>query len=154
MNDDEIMRAVLMAIDHIRVEQPPLEFHIVHERSTAHRLAVQMEPAFPGWNIDCEYDRYGQIRKVVEGIRACDERRATDRVLPDVIVHHRGNNGPQHNLLVVEMKKDAPQDDCDFEKLRRMTVQNGAFSYQLGLYINLNQGQFDCTWFKDGATLV
>jgi hypothetical protein len=137
MNDDELKQVIARAIDHIRGEDPPLDFHIVHERSTAHRLAVYMEPGFPTWNTDCEYDRHGQVRKLVEGIHACNRRRATDRILPDIIVHHRGHNGAGHNLLVVELKKDAARDRCDFEKLQRMTDQEGPFCYQLGLYINL-----------------
>jgi hypothetical protein len=153
MNDEEIMRAVIKAIGLLRNEQPSLEFNVVHERSTAHRLAVQMEPFFPAWNVDCEYDRHGQVRKLLAGIRACNERRATERILPDIVVHHRGNTGPEHNLLVVEIKKDASADPCDLEKLRRMTQPRGSFGYRLGLYINLNQGRFDCNWFKNGAAI-
>lgn len=151
MNDDDIQRIIAHSLHCLRNEQPPLDFHIVHERSTAHRLAVYLESPFHGWNIDCEYDRDGQARKLLGGIRACSPRRTTDHILPDIIVHHRGQNGHQHNLLVIEIKKDAAQDQCDFERLRRMTQRNGSFCYQLGLYINLNGGQFDCTWFKDGA---
>jgi len=153
MNDDEIQQIVVHSLHCLRDEQPPLDFHIVHERSTSHRLAVHLESHFRGWNVDCEYDRYGQVQKLLDGIRACNRRRRTDRILPDIIIHHRGHNGPQHNLLVVEIKKDAIQDRCDFEKLRRMTRQNGSFCYQLGLYINLDGGQFNCTWFKNGATI-
>jgi hypothetical protein len=153
MNDEQIKQAVQRAFDSLRAEQPPLDFHIVHERSTAHRLALHLEPCFNGWNIDCEYDRYGRVQKLLEGIRACDERRRTDRILPDIIVHHRGQNGSGHNLLVVELKKDEVQDPCDFEKLQGMTYSHGSFSYQLGLYVNINRGQFDCTWFKDGAVI-
>jgi hypothetical protein len=29
------------------------------ERALTHRLAVQFERQFPGWEIDCEYDRLG-----------------------------------------------------------------------------------------------
>ena len=154
MNDAEIMQAVQHAIDSLRGELPPLDFHIVHERSTAHRLALHLEPHFAGWNLDCEYDRFGKLQKLLEGIRACDTRRATDRILPDIIVHHREQHGTEHNLLVVEIKKADVRDDCDFEKLRLMTESQGQFRYQIGLYINLNRGDFDCTWFKDGAALA
>ncbi len=80
-----------------------MEFHDVHERSTAHRLAVHMEAHFRGtWNVDCEYDRDGQVRKTLEGIAQCDGRK-TDNILPDIIVHHRGYEGRLHNLLVIEL---------------------------------------------------
>lgn len=32
----------------------------VGERALTHRLAVQLEKQFPGWEIDCEYDRLGE----------------------------------------------------------------------------------------------
>ena len=154
MNEAEIRQVVQRAIDALRAERPPLDFHIVHERSTAHRLALHLEPHFEGWNLDCEYDRFGRLQKLLDGIRACDTRRTTDRILPDIIVHHREQQGTEHNLLVVEIKKSAERDDCDFEKLRLMTDPHGEFRYQFGLYINLNRGHFDCTWFKDGAAVA
>jgi hypothetical protein len=153
MNDEEIKQCIARAFERLLGEQPSLDFHHVHERSTSHRLAVQMEPEFPGWNIDCEYDRSEQMRKLLDGIRDCDPERATDRIFPDIIVHHRGVNGPQHNLLVVELKKDAREDRCDFQKLCGLTDPGRPFGYQLGLYININHGQFDCTWFKDGRAI-
>jgi hypothetical protein len=116
-------------------------------------LAVHMEAELPWWNIDCEYDRYGEVQKLLEGIRECDERRKTDRILPDIIIHRRGGNEPGDNLLVVELKKDVAEDHRDFEKLRGMTDQGGTFRYRLGLYININHGRFDCAWFKNGTTI-
>jgi hypothetical protein len=112
-----------------------------------------MEAGFLGWNIDCEYDRSEQMQKLLAGMRECDEERATDRIFPDIIVHHRGANGPAHNLLVVELKKNAGLDRCDFLKLIGLTDPGHPFGYQLGLYININHGQFDCTWFKNGRPL-
>ena len=153
MEDEDIRKVVEDAIAALQGEEPPLDFHIVHERSTAHRLAMHLEPHFPGWNIDCEYDRYGDVKKLLEGVRVCDEQRKTDRIFPDVIVHHRTQHGIGHNLLVIEMKKDAERDRCDFAKLQGMTDLQGAFCYQLGLYINFNQGHFDRTWFKAGEII-
>lgn len=97
-------------------------------------------------------DRYGQVQKLLEGIRACDQRR-TDRILPDIIVYHRGQNGIERNLLVVELKKDDPQDACDFAKLGGLTDLRGPFCYELGLYININRGAFSCTWFKNARVI-
>jgi len=153
MNDDKIQRIVARAIAQVLDEEPQLDFDRVHERSIAHRLAVHMESGFPSWSIDCEYDRYGEAQKLLDGIKECDERRTTDRILPDIIVHRRGENERGDNLLVVELKKHIAEDHCDFEKLRGMTHQEGMFRYQLGLYINIDHGRFDCVWFKDGTTI-
>ena len=148
MEDDEIKENVERAIQVLKTEDPVLAVESVHERSTAHRLAVHMEPLFAGWNIDCEYDRYGTALKELEGIAECDDKRKTDRILPDIIVHRRREDD---NLLVVELKKNDPEDLCDFRKLELFTALNGNYRYQLGLYININNGAFNCVWFKDGA---
>ena len=29
----------------------------INERTISHRLAMYLEPHFPGWNVDCEYNR-------------------------------------------------------------------------------------------------
>ena len=150
MTDSEIQDAVDAAIKSLRLEQPPLAFDSVHERSTAHRLAVYFDQLFAGWNVDCEYDRDGQLAKTLMGIAGCDRRKVTDSILPDIIVHHRREGGQDHNLLVVEMKKTATEDSCDRKKLELLTSPNGHYRYKIGLYININGGRFDQTWYKAG----
>ena len=153
MTNEQVRAAVRAAIECLQGETPPLEFRDVHERSTAYRLAVHMEPHFGGtWNVDCEYDRDGQVRKTLEGITQCDGRK-TDAIVPDIIVHHRGYEGRFHNLLVIELKKDAAEDPCDRKKLELLTRTDGHYGYQLGLYINIDGGRCTCTWYKDGQRL-
>jgi len=106
-----------------------------------------MEPLFPGWNIDCEYDRDGMVQKELSGIAGCNAKKKTDTILPDIIVHERTET---KNLLVIELKKDNEKDVCDIKKLKLFTKQSGRYKYNLGLYININNGEFDCTWFKNG----
>ncbi|MFN3828229.1 MAG: hypothetical protein ACK4NR_11470 [Micavibrio sp.] len=150
MTDDEIKTSVQHAINALKAETPQLSFSTVHERSTAHRLAVHMESHFPNWNIDCEYDRDEQRLKLLIGIRECAHDRATDRILPDITVHHRERPGADHNLLVIEIKKNSADNACDRKKLELLTSK-GHYEYQLGLYININHGAFDCTWYKNGG---
>lgn len=150
MTDDEIRAAIETALQLLSAEKPALDFAAVHERSTAHRLAVQMEPLFAGWNVDCEYDRDGRVLKELDGVRECDPQRATDHILPDIVVHHRIHHGREHNLLVIEMKKNAVRDQCDWTKLQLLTRPDGRYAYQLGLYINVADGRFVQTWFRDG----
>jgi hypothetical protein len=153
MTDDEVLAAILRAIEGLRNEHPPLAFGRVHERSVAHRLAVQMEPLFTGWNIDCEYDRDGLLKKLLDGIRECDGR-STAIIYPDIIVHHRNSTGRENNLLAIELKQDAAADACDRTKLELMTRQNGYYQYQLGLYVCIDGGNFILTWFKNGAQII
>jgi hypothetical protein len=150
MSDDQIQTAVA-AIRSLTDESSTLNFDSVHERSTAHRLAVHFDPLFTGWNVDCEYDRDGQLQKALMGIAGCDNRKPTDAILPDIIVHHRQGHGRDNNLVVVEIKKHTPEDRCDTRKLELLTDPGGHYQYQVGLYINIDNGGFDCTWYKDGA---
>jgi hypothetical protein len=150
MTEEQVKAAVAAAIAGLRRETPPLDFQRVHERSTAHRLAVHMEPLFAPWNVDCEYDRDGQTKKYLQGIAQCDRQRETDAILPDIIVHVRREHGRENNLLVVELKKNHSEDACDRMKLELFTAIGGHYEYQLGLYINIDRGNFTCTWYSGG----
>lgn len=151
MTDNEVRAAVRIALRNLLAENPVLDFSAVHERSTAHRLAVHMEPLFEDWNVDCEYDRDGQVRKSLDGIAECNEQRRTNFILPDIIVHRRQQTGRENNLLVIELKKDAAFNECDWKKLQLLTGPIGRYAYQLGLYVNFDNGNFEQTWFKDGV---
>jgi hypothetical protein len=151
MKEAQVRAAVDSAIAGVRGETPPLNFQCAHERSIAHRLAVHMEPYFDKeWNVDCEYDRDGELKKALEGIEGCDAEKKTDEILPDIIVHHRKGKGRNHNLLVIEIKKAAREDPCDRRKLELLTDPRGHYQYQLGLYINVDGGNFILTWYRDG----
>lgn len=154
MTEGQVQAAIQSAIEGIRQEERPLNFELTHERTIAQRLAVHLQPSFGGeWDVDCEYDRDGQLKKTLEGIKGCDSEKKTDEILPDIIVHHRGGEHRAHNLLVVEIKKDDREDPCDRRKLELLTASDGHYQYQLGLYINVNGGNFVCTWYKDGQQL-
>ena len=57
-----------------------------NEWCIAHRLAVYLEREFPGWEVDCEYNRQGED---------CDEKTnaqtggKTEATRPDIILHRR-----------------------------------------------------------------
>jgi hypothetical protein len=150
MPKEELVTAVLRAIADLRAELPPLNFGEVYERTTAHAFACHLARYFPNWNVDCEYDRDGTLFKMLEGIRECEEERKTNRIYPDIIIHHRGGRGRESNLLVIEMKRDAVEDPCDRLKLELMTATDGRYQYQTGLYLNIDNGVFHQTWYENG----
>jgi len=154
MNDDQIKLVVEEAIEAVKSETRPLDFKHVHERSIAHRLALHMERKFQlsDWDVDCEYDRKGLIRKELMGMKGCAGKK-TDLILPDIIVHRRQMSGAEHNLLVMEIKKCRDEDKCDFQKLMGLTDCVGRFSYKLGAYVNVDGGKFNCKWFRNGREL-
>jgi hypothetical protein len=98
------------------------------ERCIAARLMMYLQQAFPEYAVDAEYNRAGNIPKKLGLPDECAnhwDKEGRAFVVPDVIVHRRGPDGP--NLLVLELKKTTNPEgsDCD-----RMRVH--AFRAQLG----------------------
>lgn len=95
------------------------------ERCIAARLAFHLQRMFPEYHVDVEYNRAGDTPKRLKVPEECanaldDEGRAL--VVPDVIVHRRGPDGP--NLIGLELKKttDPRGPDCDRERIRALTI--------------------------------
>lgn len=110
------------------------------ERCIAHRFAVHLANVFSEWDIDCEYNRNGHRFKELPLSEECrDLFRKTDRVVPDIVVHKRGKDGP--NLLAIEIKIDGrPGEDCDLTKLCGYMSMIG---YSFGLYVCFRSGHVD-----------
>ena len=87
-----------------------------NERSITHRLAIHLESVFPGYNVDCEYNRDGVDPKILNGFKKNIDSGDTSgiTVYPDIIIHHRGE---KCNFIVIEAKKNSNKDDSDKEKL-------------------------------------
>jgi hypothetical protein len=140
-----ISEAVTAAYEQLLRRDRPLLRVDSSERSISHKLAQYLEPYFPGWHVDCEYNRDGADAKrllnanlpVDFEVRACDVDGAT--TLPDIIVHKRGRRGP--NLLVVEVKKSHTQFQAhsrywpDDESKVRAFVNGDRYGYQYGCLV-------------------
>lgn len=87
-----------------------------NERSITHCLAIHLESVFPGYNVDCEYNRDGFNSKRLIGYKKKIDFDDTDGVtiFPDIIIHHRGK---RDNFIVIEAKKLSNTDNSDKEKL-------------------------------------
>lgn len=107
------------------------------ERCIAHRFAIYLANEFPEWDVDCEYNRNGHRLKELPLSDSCRELlRTTDRVVPDVVVHKRGEDGP--NLIAIELKiARRTGEDCDLAKLRGYISVIG---YRFGLYVCFRSG--------------
>ena len=114
-----------------------------NERSITHKLGEHLQKVFPGWDVDCEYNRDGEQPKRLrseleakgakhEGLEPDDTEAKT--VYPDIIVHRRCTS---HNLLVIEAKKRCHLDSTsiDEHKLKRFTSRCGQFGYRYGLLL-------------------
>jgi hypothetical protein len=123
---EEIEKALNAAIAQLLLADADILSLDINERTISHRLAIYLELYFPGWNVDCEYNRDHEDVKRLDIRRrnvSSDDTQATT-VFPDIIVHRRNTD---QNLLVIEMKKTSSQenDEYDYGKLR-------AFKNQLG----------------------
>lgn len=99
---------------------------------------------FPGWDVDCEYNRDSNVPKRLQS--SLFQRDSNDvaphrdtegkTVFPDIIVHKRGT---QVNLLVVEVKKTTSTvcDDVDIIKLCAFMEELG---YKHALFLKLGAG--------------
>lgn len=125
-----------------------------NERSITHRFAIYIEKEFPGWDVDCEYNRDGEKTKKVE-VKTSDGAgdKKTSAVLPDIIVHERGREG--RNLLVIEAKKNISSNkkterETDKQKICAYIED---YNYQTGLFIIFNVENrplsADLEWYHD-----
>jgi len=98
------------------------------ERCIAARLAMYLQGTFPEYAVDAEYNRDGDTPKRLDLHSDCANYRnehGESLVVPDVIVHRRGPEGP--NILVLEVKKTsnpAPR-DCDRARIHAFRAQYG-----------------------------
>ena len=70
------------------------------ERTLTHRLAVHLEKQFPGWQVDCDYDRLGdRTLRLPHGTIISTDDHLGKSVYPDIVVHQRAI---PNNLVAVE----------------------------------------------------
>lgn len=159
MNRQAVEDALRASIGRLLVDDRFLLEYDVHECAIAHRIAVYLEAPCADFNVDCEYNNdldsalgrkevYFPSMPIAESVR------------PDIIVHRRGRNGRDCNLLVVEIKKAAGgqgRRGSDRAKLESFTAQDGPnhFCYMLGAALILgvkdDAGQCTIDWFVNGT---
>lgn len=143
----EVRSRLERAVSTFKVREHSLIRWDPSERSLTHRLAVSIEAEFPGWDVDCEYNRVGRLPKQLKGLvpeHARTDDEDADTVFPDIIVHRRGPEGP--NLLVVEAKKATSRASADKDKCKLKCYRN-ELSYQHAAFILLPAGE------KEGAAI-
>jgi hypothetical protein len=122
----DILNRLNAALEDFKEEDLILLTLTADERAATHRIAIHIEKEFPGWNVDCEYNRKRHGVKELPGIGA---------VRPDIIVHHRDT---EDNLLVIEVKKKGKEIQKDRLKLIEFTKSDGEFCYKFGMLLILN----------------
>jgi hypothetical protein len=148
-NFEEINHRIKIAIEILFKNDIFLLKNDVNERSISHKLAEYLQQQFPGWNVDCEYNRKKIDIKKLEGISECSEEKSTDIVIPDIIIHQRNKN--TKNLLVLEIKTNNDNPNCDIKKLEFFTSEKGEYKYNFGLFLKFNKSDDpELIWYKNG----
>jgi hypothetical protein len=109
------------------------------ERTLTHRLAVRLEAQFPGWQVDCDYNRLGErTLRLPHGTIVSTDDQLGKSVYPDIVVHQRE---VPDNLLAIEVRKATNHQppEHDRHKLRAMTDPHLWFAYRIGLLLTLGK---------------
>jgi hypothetical protein len=107
------------------------------ERALAHRLAVQIEKQFSGWDVDCDYNRLGaRTLRLPKGTIVSTDDALGKSIYPDIVVHRRA---VPLNLLAVEVRKAANHQPADHDrhKLKALTDPHLWFAYGAGVLVTL-----------------
>jgi hypothetical protein len=113
----------------------------VGERALTHRLAVHLEKQFPGWEVDCDYDRLGdRTLRLPHGTIVSTDDHLGKSVYPDIVVHQRAI---PNNLVALEVRKSGNHQplEHDQQKLRALTDPHLWFAYWIGAFVTLGKKQ-------------
>src|SRR5439155_2686835 len=115
------------------------------ERALTHRLAVHIEKAFPGWDVDCDYDRLGdRTLRLPHGTIVSTDDHLGKSVYPDIVVHQREI---PNNLVTLEERKAGKHQPPHpgQETIRALTDPHLWFAYWIGVLLTLDKKQVTVT---------
>ena len=130
---------VVTALSEFYARETFLFEHDLGERTLTHRLAVHLERQFPGWDVDCDYDRLGErTLRLPHGTIVSTDDHLAKSIYPDIVVHQREI---PNNLLAIEVRKASNHQppEHDQQKLRALTDPNLWFAYWIGVYLVLGK---------------
>lgn len=135
MEEEDVRTRLAAALERVAEQDRHLLEVDVSERCIASRLAMYLQEQFPEHHVDVEYNRDADTPKKLGLPEECANYWDQDGrafVVPDVIVHRRGADGP--NILVLELKKTTNQRprNCD---LARVQAFKNQFGYAYGALI-------------------
>jgi hypothetical protein len=133
------LNKIISALEDFYARESQLFEKDLGERTVTHRLAVHVERQFPGWDVDCDYNRLGErtLRLPRGTIVSTDDNNAKS-VYPDIVVHHRAI---PENLLAIEVRKASNHQppEHDQHKLRGLTDPYLWFAYRIGVLLTLGK---------------
>ena len=133
------LNKVVAALGEFYAREAFLLEHDVGERALTHRLAVHVEKHFPGWEVDCDYNRLGErTLRLPRGAIVSTDDHLGKSIYPDIVVHQREI---PNNLLAIEVRKAANHHalEHDQQKLRALTDPHLWFAYWIGVLLTLGK---------------
>ncbi len=113
------------------------------ERALTHRLAVHLERHYPGWQVDCDYNRLGErTLRLPHGTIVSTDDTLAKSIFPDIVVHQREI---PNNLLAIEVRKASNHQpiEHDQHKLKAMTDPHIWFAYWIGVLVTLSKRKIE-----------
>jgi hypothetical protein len=147
---DDVKRGIMAAICKLYRNDRELLQVDANERSITHKLAEYLQPEFPNWNVDCEYNRRdADPKRLLFGswpVQADDIEAKT--VFPDIIIHRRLTD---QNLVVIEVKKaNGLEETKDILKLEAF-MDAPEYRYEYGLFLKLaTDGRSELELYRGG----
>lgn len=138
MKEKDVNAAVSRALATLLERDSYLLLKNVNERSISHRFAIYLESQFPGWDVDCEYNRnHDDVKRLqLEARHASDQDIEAITVFPDIIVHHRSKD---ENLLVIEMKKTGSRENANYD-IKKLEAFKKELKYTFAIFVQLETG--------------
>ena len=139
--DQHVGNAVVSALDLLFQNDGNLLSVNASEQAIAARFAGYLQGHFPGYDVDVEYNRMGDVPKTV----AWSDK--PERVYPDIIVHRRRTNT---NVLAIELKKTSnPEGKAN--DLLKLAAYRRELGYLHALFLRLGVGDIvgsvpECEW--------
>ena len=101
------------------------------ERTIAFHLGWYLRQTVErSWDVDAEYDRSGMMLESSVQITGPEQH------VPNLIVHHRGLLGPEHNLLLVHVAADEATREERTDVAAALTLQR-RFGYRYAMLLDL-----------------
>ena len=110
---------------------------------------INMDNDLKEYNLDCEYNKNGSHTK--DCIDVITGENFSTR--PDIILHKRMSN--EFNKVIIEFKGWwNNESDVDERKLTAFTNSNGAYRYELGIFVKLNRENPTYRYFRNSQDIT
>jgi hypothetical protein len=148
------LNKVIAALQEFYAQERFLLERDLGERTLTHRVAVYVERQFPGWQVDCNYDRLGdRTLRLPHGSIGSTDDHLGKSIYPDIVVHQREI---PNNLLAIELRKDSNHQpiEHDQHKLQALTDPHVWFAYATGVLVVLGRNGVSLSEVYAGGAIV